>query len=1079
MRIPVVAGTRFVFGRGILVLLSFAALCLSGGQTVAPAQLAGLKWRNIGPFRGGRVAAVTGVASQPGVFYIGLPQGGVWKTTSAGQTWYPVFDDVKEVSSVGSVQVAQSDPNVVYAGTGEISGGGEGKGIYRSSDAGKTWHEIGLPESRMIPSLVVDPHDPNVVVAAVMNASAAAPKERGVFRSTDGGKSWTKTLFVNEQTGIQHLASTFDQPKIIYATAWRQFRGAGTVVDASISAGPEIYKSLDEGVTWKKLKTSGLPKSSGRMTVAVAQGTDSQRVYIIGTFGLYRSDDGGVNWRQMASDDSRIANGQGDYSSGVYVDPKNPDLVYTLATCVFRSLDGGKSFEGLKGAPGGDDPHQLWINPHDGNQILLGGDQGATVSLDAGKTWGSWYNQATGQVYHISTDNQFPYWVYATQQDSGCIGTSSRGNLGAITPMDWLPHPGNEGGYIVVDPLNSKISYAVGPVGGIIKVTYPSGTWVQVEPNMSPESDLRFGSGQMAFSPANPHELMISTQYLMSTTDGAVHWRKLSPDLTIDPEAKTKEEKARAKYASISSFCASSISSGLVWVGTSNGLIQVTRDHGQTWANVSMRKLSGQRPRLIFSIEASHTDLATAYVSVGTFGAGGTNPQIYRTHDFGNTWKAIGKGLPSGERVSALHSDTKRAGLLFSLTAKSVFVSFDDGDDWQPLSLNLPTTFMSDIVIHGNDLVLGTYGRGIWILDDISPLREISAATVADRVHLFRPSVAYRLRRNVNGDTPFPPEVPHAENPPLGAVIYYSLASKPTADVKLEILDLHGKVIRQMSSTPIEPYDDPAPPVSTYWPEIRKPMPAEVGLNRVNWNIRYDTPLAFNHDVGDVMGAMAGDTPAAIEGPLALPGAYTVRLIVDGKNYDQTVVVQNDPRSTATPRDLQLEHQFRMNIVAGVQEGWDGYYQVKSMRTALAAIIDAKPADEVLKAAKKFDAKLDKVGGTVSHVRRFYGPPQPNSFVGLNGYLLARLDSFDYGDMAPTDYMLEAYGSDWAKIKAVSDEWRTLQKKDLVDLNALLKKHSLNTVQPVGVELVDPPMPNKRYLPKPEPKEATAAAPVG
>jgi len=1083
----------FPHSRGTQSLLRFFGLTISvlgilevvSAQAIDPVHLAGLKWRNIGPFRGGRVSAVAGVVSQPDVFYIGLPQGGVWKTTSAGQTWYPVFDAIKETSCIGSVQVAASDPNIVYAGTGEISGGGSGVGVYRSNDAGRNWQHIGLTESRQIPSLLVDPHNPDLVLAAAMGGTTNSQK--GVYRSTDGGKKWTRTLFVNDRTGIQHITWAFDNPGVIYASAWTRFQVPGTMMDSSLaSPSPEIYKSLDEGITWKKLKTIGLPRGGGRFTVAAAQGTQSQRVYVIGTFGLFRSDDGGSTWRQMAKDDSRIANGQGDYSSGVYVDPQNPDIVYTLATCVYRSLDGGKSFDGFKGAPGGDDLHQLWIDPHNGSHILLGGDQGATVSLDAGQTWGSWYNQATGQVYHVSTDNQFPYWVYATQQDSGCIGTSSRGNLGAITPMDWTPHPGNEGGYIIVDPLDPKISYAVGPVGGIIRVTNPSGQWVQVEPNMSPESKLRGWSGQMAFSPTNPHELLMSFQYLLSSTDRAVHWRKISPDLTLDPNPRTKDERDQAQFAAIMSFSASPIAAGVIWAGTSNGLIHVTKDHGKTWENVSIPRISGQSHANVSFVEASHTNPAEAYAVVGVVIANEFKPHLYRTKDLGSSWSEIGKDLLKGEEdargLSVIRSDAKRPGLLFGMNGKSVYVSFNDGDNWQLLSLNLPTTALSDLVIHGDDLVLGTFGRGIWILDDYSPLREISPITASEPAHLFKPGLAYRLRRNVNDDTPFPPEIPHAENPPLGAVVYYSLATKPAENVKVEIVDAHGHVIRHFSSAPIEPYDDHAPPVATYWPENRKPIPSTIGLNRINWNIRYDTPLAFNHDVGDVMGAIPGDTPAAIEGPLAPPGVYTVKLIVDGKTYSQKLTVDNDPRSPATSRELELEHRFRLNILAGIQEAWDGYHQIASLRTSLASIVNSKPSDDIVKAAKEFDQKLVSVGGTVVRIRRFYGPPQPTNFVGLNGFLLTRLDSLDYGDVAPTEPMWETYGSDWSKIKIVSDQWRSLQAKELVAFNVALRKHGQKPIEVSGPKLVDPPAPNKRYLPKPDgvrPNVTLPPVPIG
>ncbi len=1068
---------------GVLALLAASAF----SQPVPPQQLSGLKWRNIGPFRGGRVSAVGGCTAQPNLFYMGLPRGGVWKTTSAGQTWYPVFDSVKGGSSVGSVAIAPSDPNTVYAGTGEISGGGQGNGLYKSADAGSTWSLVGLADSKQIPTILVDPHHASLVLAAAAGNGFEKSPNLGVYRSTDGGKTWKVTLTPPGNAGIQHLAWAYDNPSVILATTRVGFQFApppppGAKPDNKKPATPEIYKSTDEGVTWKKVGGIGLPELSGRITTAIAQGTHSQRMYLIGTFGLYRSDDGGEHWHQMAGDDPRIANGQGEYSSGVYVDSQNPDLIYTLATCVYRSLDGGKTFAGFKGAPGGDDPQQMWINPENGQQMLLGGDQGAVVSHDAGKTWGSWYNQSTAQVYHISTDNQFPYWVYATQQDSGSIATSSRGNLGAITPFDWSTHPGNEGGYIIPDPLDSKISYAVGPVGGIIRVSQPSGQWTQIEPNMSPDTKLRGFNGEMAFSPSNPHEMLMSFQYLLSTTDGGRHWKPLSGDLTADPDAKTPEEKQRAQYTGISTFSASPLSPGLIWVATGNGFVYVTKDHGQHWENLNNGPLTSRKQLAIGQIVASSSNKAEAYLLT----RGGSKPKstIYRTVDFGQTWQMIATKLPEGvNSLNGIRPDTQKSGLLFGFSGFDVAVSTDDGETWQSLNLNLPPTSFSDLTIHGNDLVLGTFGRGIWILDDITPLRQYQASVATEVVHLYKPAQAYRLLRNTNDDTPFPPEVPHAENPPLGAVIYYTLQQKPSAPIRLEIADSRGQIIRHYSSEPIGPYDDPAPLVPEYWREIPKPLPDGIGLNRFNWNGRYDTPRAFNHDLSDAMSAMPGDTPAAIEGPLAPPGTYTVRLYVDGKILTQTFVWKNDPRSIASPRDIEGNHSYRLNLYAAIEECYSGYELAASLRTEVVKLRASKLSPELEKEAKALEEKLAALGGTATHVRKFYGPPQPDSFVGLNGYLLARLDAFNDGDESPTDSMMETWGSDWSKLKAVLERWSTVLKKDVPQLNAKLQKAGQSPLTVSTKGLAVPAAPAKKYLPPPLPAgtatTSAVAVPIG
>ena len=608
--------------QGFVLLAAITGLACSSqfaqSQVVDQSLYSGLVWRNIGPFRGGRVAAVSGAVGQPGVFYMGLPLGGVWKTTSAGETWYPIMDSVKEASSVGAVEVAPSDSNVIYVGMGDlITGGGinEGNGVYKSTDAGKTWQHIGLDDSRQIPSILVDPHDPNLVMVAAQGNIHALSETRGLYRSTDGGKTWTKTLYIDDQTGVQKIAWASDKPQVMLATTVRHFFDPNPArVGNSPSrpaGGTKLFKSTDEGLTWNEIGGHGLPTLSGRTCVAVAMNTDAQRMFIVGDSGLYRSDDGGANWHQMDAADRRVANGQGGYNCGVYVNSKNPDIVYVINTCSYRSLDGGKTFTGFKGAPGGDDPQQMWIDPNDGNRLFFGTDQGATISLDGGTTWSSWYNQSTAQVYHISADNQYPYWVYATQQDSGAIATRSRGDLGEITPLDWLPTPGYEFGSIVSDPRDPRIVYSGGPSGGIVRITYPTAQWVNVSPNMDGSLALRkVGNQPLLFSPTNPRELMAGFQYLMSTTDGGVHWNKLSPDLgypkgvkppspvkvtpartagTVESEMSEEEQEMQEEQApppsggAIESFSPSTVNGNVIWVGTNNGLVKVTKDHGRNW----------------------------------------------------------------------------------------------------------------------------------------------------------------------------------------------------------------------------------------------------------------------------------------------------------------------------------------------------------------------------------------------------------------------------------------------------------------------------------------------------------------
>jgi len=1147
----------------IIAILPLAAVCLAAAAQTVPANFtSGLVWRNIGPFRGGRVSAVTGAIGQPGVYYMGLPMGGVWKSTSAGTTWVPVFDSVKDASSVGAIEAAPSDPKVIYVGMGDmVAGGGisRGNGVYKSTDAGATWRHIGLEKTDHIPSILVDPHDSNLVMVAAQGSTNVKSEARGLYRSTDGGATWTKTLNIDDETGVQKIAWAFDHPETMLATTMRYYSPPGQGRGFGGAGGPSgtrLYKSTDEGVTWKPVSGKGLPALNGRTSVAVAMHTNAQRMFIVGNFGLYRSDDGGDNWRQMDPTDRRVANGQGGYNCGVYVNTANPDIIYVVNTCCYRSTDGGQTFTGFKGAPGGDDPQQLWLDPTDGNRLFFGVDQGATVSLDGGQTWSSWYNQATAQVYHISVDNQFPYWVYATQQDSGAIGTASRGNFGAITPLDWLPHPGYEFGSIVADPLNPKVSYAGGPSGGIVKTTYPSGQWIDVSPNLDSSLALRkVGNQPLLFSPKNPHELFAAFQYLMSTTDGGKKWRMLSPDLSLKPGEKppaaqtTPGRRARrggpagvpgagptdpdapkpadaspgarprsgggrtgrgqptarpgtgpadpdgtkpgippttgagggqaplldeeddddnewmageaqrpGQGSAIESFSVSSLDGNVIWAGTSNGLIKLTRDHGATWSDVSIPSLPTGVRADISAIDASHHELGAAYVAVDLHNSADYKPYVYRTHDFGASWTRIVTGLPEdqpgGSFARVVRADTEREGLLFLGTESSMYFSVDDGDHWQSLMLNLPTTSYRDMVVKGADLVVGTYGRGFWILDDISPLRQTSLSTSSTPACLFKPVDAIRVRRNVNDDTPFPPEVPHALNPPTGAIIYYSLSAAPSGPVTLEVRDATGKVIRHMSSAPPAPRTDAPPPVPDFWVEKPSPLPAEPGLNRTHWDLRLDSPETFSHSYE--INANPGQTPASPEGPLALPGNYMLVLTVDGKTYQQPLTVKNDPRSPASIGELREQYALQMALYHCTQEAWTCYHDVVGTRTTIAGILKANPPAEVATAAQALDTKLVAVGGSPGFGGRFGGgggfggpgaaPRQP-SFYSINALAVRRLNSLDSGDMSPNEATKKVCAATCAEFEKAMKAWVALKTKDLVDFNTLLAK---NNLKPIG-----------------------------
>ena len=910
--------------------------------------VSGLRWRNIGPFRGGRVGAVAGAIGQPGVFYIGLPFGGVWKTTSAGTTWVPVFDGVTEISSIGSIAVAPSDPNVVYAGTGDTYRATyRGNGIYKSVDAGTSWRHLTLGDTK-VPAILVDPRNPDIVVAAALGNVQSKSSVRGVFRSADGGATWTRTLFLDEETGVEDMAAAFDQPEVMYAVTARG-----------------VFKSSDQGRVWTGLAGTGLPSlggnARGTRRLAVAERTKGQRVFLAGVGRLARSDDGGASWKTV-TDDARPG------AERVYVSPDNPDLVYGLHITAYRSHDGGATWEAFKGAPGGDDPHVMWIDPTDPRRILLAGDQGASVSVDGGATWGSWYNQSTAQVYHIGIDSSWPFWVYGQQQDSGAVAVRNRGNLGTIGPLDWYPTPGWESGYIVADPLDPNVVYGNGPdsASQLVRISVPTGQWIHIGPNLNPAE--RLGTpGPLVWNPFDSHELMAGYSRVMTTSNGGRDWKAISPDFT-------------GSRASILALAASDVSKGLLWAGLSHGGVRVTRDRGANWTDASIPNVDGS----VVSIDASHQSASDAFAAVAT---GDNRPHIYRTRDYGSTWTETINGLAvdevSGSFVNAVRMDTRREALVFAATESSMYVSFDAGERWQPLRLNLPTTSVRDIVIHGNDLVIATFGRGIWVLDDYSPLRQITSAAERQRAHLFEPGDAVRVRRDIGGDTPFPPEIPQADNPPLGAVIYYWLQKTPSAPITIDISDADGRSVRHLSSASAAPMTSGGREFPDWWLRRATPLPTNVGLNRVNWDVRYDDPPSAGEHV--TIRAVPGDTPTHYEGPLALPGVYTVRLTVDGTSYTQKVRVTNDPRSTATPADLVAQHELQMQIYR--------------------AIVDADRAARLAKTAGGTAPPFDRIRDTMNH-------------------LLEELDSADF---APTPSMTGAYGTACNSLRDALSAWRTAQ----------------------------------------------------
>jgi photosystem II stability/assembly factor-like uncharacterized protein len=1070
----------------------------------------GLQWRNIGPFHGGRISAVTGAIGQPGVYYVGTPAGGVWKSTSAGVTWFPIFDQFQNVDSIGAVQVAPSDPNIVYVGTGDSVQGSSGDGMYRSNDAGKTWTHIGLEETTKINKMVIDPKDPNIVV--VSTQGDAKHSGQGIYRTTDGGKTWTNVLKPENANGTRDLEYAFDMPDVMFATSQGGGGGFGGGIGGGGGApaganGTALYKSTDTGKTWKKVDT--LPQYSGRISVAIAMHTNGQRVYVIGNppqpagaSGLYRSDDQGATWRHMAIGDTRVGNGQGAFSSGVWVDSQDPDILYTVSTYVSQSTDGGKTFNVYKGAPGGEDPHDIWIDPTNGHRMLFGFDQGPAVTLDNGRTWSGYYQIPIAQLYKVATDTRYPYWVLGSQQDTGAVMTRSRGDLGQITNLDWYPLQSSEFGTAVPDPLKPTtvygVGYGLGQGNGMTKIDTETGQWGNVAPNFGTDRNL-YAEGRdfwKRFDTAfEPKAMYAGYNCILVTRDGAETWKPFSPDLTTPkgqpmlpcgvvptptPTPSPGATPAPAApgrgfaAASISDFAISTVKPGIVWSGSSNGQIYNTMDGGKTWNNVTNFTDLPANANFV-TVEAGRNDINTAYVvaNIG-FGrgapaaAGPEQHYVYRTHDGGKSWTRIAGNLPVDERTgSQLHvirEDPKQKGLLFVGTETTVYVSFDDGDHWQSLRLNLPSTSIRDMVFHTgdhlNDLVICTYGRGFWVLDDMSPLREVAAkaqSIAAAPAYLFAPGDAIRSRENGNWDQPMNPELPHAQNPPFGALIYYHLSKKPAGDIKLQVFDSAGKVVRTITS--VIPPKVERPPYPDYWlksPESRA-LSTNIGTNRTNWNLRYDDPPGYNPDINNQMNAAPDQVTPGPHGPLVLPGMYTIKLTVDGAAYTQSVVVHNDPRIGEGPKmmsDLRAQNKLAMAAWTGMKDSYDANEEVAAVRAQLAKITAGSLPADVAAASATLSTKLATFGG--APVRGGFGggggfggaPRAPGSilsFLTINGTFNTVLGPISQNgiDMPPTKAMIDTWEFGCKEYTATANGWKTVLTEDLAAFNSLLAKNNL------------------------------------
>jgi photosystem II stability/assembly factor-like uncharacterized protein len=1037
---------------GVVSLPAFA-------QTVPPELFSALKWRLIGPFRGGRAVAAAGIPGNATTFYFGAVDGGIWQTIDAGVVWKPIFDS-QHVASIGALAVAPSDPQVIYAGTGESdirSDLSSGDGVYKSTDGGQTWSNIGLHDSKQISRILVDPRDAKVVYVAALGHAYTPNAERGVFKSTDGGASWNKVLDQGPDIGASDLAIATENPNVLFATMWRARRPPWSTYAPIGGPGSGLYRSRDGGATWMHLTGTGLPDGDwGRTAVGVS--ADGKRVYALidaKKGGLYRSDDGGNSWT-LANSDRRIT-GRAWYFGSITVDPQNPDVIYVPNVALYRSEDGGKTISVLRGAPGGDDYHQIWIDPKDSSRMVLATDQGTTVSLNYGKTWSTWYNQPTAQLYHVITDDRFPYAVYGNEQDSGAVGVWSRTDHGQITPRDWFTASGSESGYIAPDPNDPNILYVSETYGGISRfdlrtsfsqnvTPWPLQTWgteIVDRKYRDPWTPV------LLFSPFDKKTLYFGTQFVMKTLDGGLHWETISPDLTGStrregdkkPEGSATVENAKERgYGVVYAIAPSGLNGDLIWAGSDTGLIHVTRDGGKMWKDVTPTGLTDWSK--ISLLEASHFDPAEAYAAVDRHRLDDRQPYLYRSRDYGATWQAITNGVSEPSFLRAVREDPQVRGLLYAATEFGVYVSFDDGDHWQSLQLNLPVTAVHDLVIHGDDLVIATHGRSFWILDDITPLRQASAAMKANTSWLYQPGRAVRVDNDTFAGSPLPPEEPTAENPPNGAVIDYYLKTAAN-QAKLEIFDAKQVLVRRFSaehlSAELREIKHPPMAIAERW--FPKPQPVEksAGMHRFVWNLTWGNSGSNTEEIED-------DDYFAPHPPRVVAGDYEVRLTVDGATWTQPLKVAMDPRCTATSDELQRQFELGRQIFAETIRSRQALAEIQSVQKQLSDLkLDTAPT-ELKSAVAEVQAELTKI---------IEGSQSSSELTGLreaNSGISAALGVVESSDRAVPSQAITLYEQSNQAVKARIADWARLKTGGLKQLNDQLKQAKLTPITIAEIE---------------------------